>query len=174
MSDSANAHSGVGLAVPRRILGFERDAADEWIVHLDCGHRRHVRHRPPLSDYPWLGDAPGRETRVGAEIECGRCGRGELPDGAAAYRTTDVFDEATLPAGLRRDHTIRAGSWGRVEVLAGRLHFVMPALAIDRELTEGEHAIIPPEVSHHVEPLGPVRMRVVFLRAPAPDLPRGS
>lgn len=174
MSDSANTHSGAGLAVPRRILGFERDAAGEWIVHLDCGHRRHVRHRPPLSDYPWLGDAAARAARVGAEIECGRCGRGELPDGAATYRTTDVFDETTLPAGLRRDHTIRAGSWGRVEVLAGRLRFVMPALAVDRELTEGEHAIIPPEVPHHVAPLGPVRMRVVFLRAPAPDLPDRS
>nr|WP_263429582.1 DUF1971 domain-containing protein [Nannocystis pusilla] len=97
-----------------------------------------------------------------------------MPDGAAVYRATDVFDEATLPAGLRRDHTIRAGSWGRVEVLAGRLRFVMAALAVDRELAEGEHAIIPPEVPHHVAPLGPVRMRVVFLRAPAPDIPPGS
>lgn len=174
MTDSTHTQADAGLVVPRRILGFERDAANEWIVRLDCGHRRHVRHRPPLSDYPWLADAAAREARVGAAIECGRCGRGELPEGAAVYRTTDTFDETTLPAGLRRDHTIRAGSWGRVEVLAGRLRFVMPPLAIDRELAAGEHAIIPPEVPHHVEPLGAVRMRVVFLRAPAPDLPRDA
>ncbi|PCC69202.1 Uncharacterized protein, possibly involved in tellurite resistance [Nannocystis exedens] len=174
MTDPASTHGGGNLAVPRRILGFAPDAADAWIVHLDCGHRRHVRHRPPLSDYPWLGDPAARAARVGAPIECGRCGRGELPDGAAAYRTTDAFDETTLPAGLRREHTLRAGRWGRVEVLAGRLRFVMPALAVDRELAAGEHAILPPELPHHVEPLGPVRMRVVFLRAPAPDLPRES
>ncbi|WAS95698.1 DUF3565 domain-containing protein [Nannocystis punicea] len=174
MTDSANTQGGAGLAVPRRILGFERDAADEWIVHLDCGHRRHVRHRPPLSEYPWLADAAARAARVGASIECGRCGRGELPDGAAAYRTTELFDETNLPAGLRRAHTIRAGAWGRVEVLAGRLRFVMPALAVDRVLTAGEQAIIPPELPHHVEPLGPVRMQVVFLRVPPGDLPHGS
>lgn len=165
MSRATNTPSA-STAVPRRILGFEQDPIGEWITHLDCGHRRHVRHRPPLSDYPWLADAAGRAARIGAEIECERCGRGELPDAAAAYRTTDEFDEQTLPAGLRRDHTTRAGVWGRVEVLAGRLRFVMPVLAIDRVIEAGGHAIIPPELPHHVEPVGSVRMRVVFLRVP--------
>lgn len=152
--------------VPRRMLGFDLDAGGDWVAALACGHRRHIRHRPPLADYPWIGDPDARAARVGADIECERCGRGELPDGAVAYRTTDEFDERTLPAGLRRDHTTRAGVWGRAEVLAGRLRFVMPALGIDRELAAGEHAIIPPELPHHVLPLGPVRMRVVFLRVP--------
>jgi len=155
-------------SIPRRILGFATDAAGDWIARLDCGHRRHVRHRPPLSDYPWIDDPAGRAARVGAAIECDRCGRGELPDRAASYRTTDAFDETTLPAGLRREHTTRAGVWGRAEVLAGSMRFVMPALAIDRVIEAGDHAIIPPEVPHHVEPLGPMRMQVVFLRVP-PD-----
>jgi len=153
--------------VSRNILGFAADAAGDWIASLDCGHRRHIRHRPPLSEYPWISDAAGRAARVGAPIECDRCGRGELPDGAAAYRTTDEFDEVTLPAGLRRDHNTRPGVWGRAEVLAGRLRFVMPALAVDRVIEAGDHAIIPPELPHHVEPVGPMRMRVVFLRVPA-------
>jgi len=148
------------------MLAFEADAAGDWIARLDCGHRRHIRHHPPLADYPWIVDAAGRAARVGAEIECERCRRGEVPDGAAPYRTTDEFDETTLPAGLRRDHTTRAGVWGRVEVLAGQLRFVMPALAVDRVIEAGGHAIIPPELPHLVEPLGPVRMRVVFLRVP--------
>lgn len=156
-------------SIPRRILDFVADPAGDWIARLDCGHRRHVRHRPPLADYPWVDDPAGRAARIGAEIECERCGRGELPDRAAAYRTTAVFDEATLPAGLRREHTTGKGVWGRVEVLAGGLRFVMPALAIDRVIAAGEHAIIPPEVPHHVEPLGPLRMQVVFLRVPADE-----
>lgn len=153
--------------IPRHILGFETDVAGDWLASLDCGHRRHIRHRPPLSEYPWVLDAAGRAARVGASIECDRCGRGELPDGAAPYRTTDEFDETTLPAGLRREHTTRAGVWGRAEVLAGRLRFVMPVLAVDRVIAAGDHAIIPPELPHRVEPLGAVRMRVVFLRVPA-------
>lgn len=158
-----------GPAVPRTIVGFAADAAADWIASLDCGHRRHIRHRPPLSEYPWVVDPDGRASRVGAQIECIRCGRGELPDGAAPYRTTEEFDETTLPAGLRRDHTTRAGVWARAEVLAGRLRFAMPALAVDRVLAAGDHAIIPPGLPHHVEPLGPVRMRVVFLRVPASE-----
>src|SRR5690606_16158914 len=132
-----------------------------------CGHRRHVRHRPPLSEYPWVVDDAAREAKRGATIECARCARLELPDGAAPYRTTDAFDEVTLPSGLRADHSTRAGVWGRVDVLSGQLRFVMPILGVDRVLSAGDHALIPPELVHHVEPLGPMRMRVTFLRAPA-------
>lgn len=156
------------------MLGFDRDTdaaarpdASDWIVRLDCGHRRHVRHRPPISSYPWLLDEAARAAKIGETIECQRCARLELPDDAAPYRSTDVFDETTLPAGLRRAHTTKTGVWGRAEVLSGRLRFVMPVLGVDRVVEAGEHAIIPPELEHHVEPLGPVRMRVVFLRAPA-------
>lgn len=153
------------------MLGFDRDASEQaagdasaWIVHLDCGHRRHVRHRPPLSNYPWLLDDAARAARLGQPIECGRCARLELPDGAAPYRSTAEFDENTLPAGLRRAHTTKTGVWGRVEVLAGELRFVLPDLGIDRVLAAGENIVIPPELEHFVEPRGPMRMRVVFLR----------
>lgn len=156
-------------AVARHILGFATDHAGDWVCRLDCGHRRHIRHRPPLSDYPWIVDSSARAAKIGAPIECERCGRGELPDDAAAYRTTAEFDETTLPAGLRRDHTTAVGVWGRAEVLAGRLRFVMPALAVDRELAAGDAAIIPPGLPHHVEPVETVRMRVVFLRVPASE-----
>lgn len=160
--------------IARSILGFTADAAGDWIARLDCGHRRHIRHRPPLSEYPWIMDAAVRAARIGAPIECDRCGRGELPDDAAPYKTTAEFDETTLPAGLRRDHTTRAGVWARAEVLAGQLRFVMPALAEDRVIAAGDHAIIPPELPHHVEPLGPVRLRVVFLRVPADEPAAGQ
>lgn len=153
-------------AILRTLLGFAQDAQGDWIAALDCGHRRHIRHRPPLSSYPWIVDERARAGKLGAEIECERCARGELPDAAAAYRTTAEFDETSLPAGLRREHTTRPGVWARAEVLAGRLRFVLPALAVDRELAAGEHAIIPPGLPHHVEPLGAVRMQVVFLRCP--------
>src|SRR5690606_9564027 len=117
----------------------------------------------------WVLNDAARQAKRGSTIECVRCARLELPDGAAPYRSTAEFDEATLPAGLRADHSTRPGVWARVEVLAGRLRFVMPILAVDRVLDAGDHALIPPELVHHVEPLGPMRMRVTFLRAPARD-----
>jgi tellurite methyltransferase len=150
--------------VPRRMLGFTADEQGDWVARLDCGHRRHIHHRPPLADYPWITDEAARAARIGQSIECQRCARAELPSDATAYRTTAEFDEHTLPAGLRRAHATKTGVWGRAEVLAGRLRFVMPALAIDTIVEAGGHAIIPPEIEHHVEPLGPLRMRVVFLR----------
>lgn len=154
--------------VSRTILAFEPDEPHAWIARLDCGHRRHIRHRPPLSSYPWILDDVARAAKVGAAIECERCARRELPEGAGVYRTTDEFDEDTLPAGLRRAHTTRRGVWGRVEVSAGRLRFVMPALGVDAIVVPGEPALIPPEIEHHVEPLGPVRLRVAFLRVGEP------
>ncbi|MBK8260774.1 MAG: DUF1971 domain-containing protein [Nannocystis sp.] len=98
-------------------------------------------------------------------MECERCARLELPEDAHVYRSTDVFDQTTLPAGLRRDHRTAVGVWGRVDVLAGRLRFVMPALAIDRVIEASGAQLIPPALTHHVEPLGPLRMQVSFLRA---------
>lgn len=157
--------------VPRAIVALTRDADEHgevWIAALDCGHRRHVRHRPPQSSYPWLTTEAGRAAKLGAPLECTRCAASELPDGASVYKTTAEFDEHTLPAGLRREHTTRGGVWGRAEVLAGTMRFVMPALGIDREVIAGEHAIIPPELEHHVEPRPGLRMRVAFLRV-APD-----
>lgn len=152
-------------SIPRRMLAFEADG-DEWIVRLDCGHRRHIRHRPPLASYPWLDDPDARAARIGERIECDRCGRLELPDDATAYKTTDVFDEVTLPAGLRREHTTRAGVWGRIEVLAGSVRLVTPALGRDEVIVAAAHGLVAPEIVHRVEPLGPMRLQVVFLRVP--------
>jgi tellurite resistance-related uncharacterized protein len=40
---------------------------------------------------------------------------------SAPYRSTPVFDEHTLPDALRRRHNTKAGIWGVVRVLEGRL-----------------------------------------------------
>ncbi|HEX8668048.1 MAG TPA: DUF1971 domain-containing protein [Allosphingosinicella sp.] len=43
-----------------------------------------------------------------------------------AYKVTAVFDEETLPAGLRRVHSTKAGTWGLIRVLEGRLRLAFP------------------------------------------------
>lgn len=63
----------------RRIVAFHRDEESDWIAELDCGHRRHVRHRPPLTERPWVESAEGRRGRLGTELDCVACDRGETP-----------------------------------------------------------------------------------------------
>ena len=42
----------------------------------------------------------------------------QLPDGLEHVRTTDVFDNTTVPAGLLRAHRVADGVWGRVRPTA--------------------------------------------------------
>jgi tellurite resistance-related uncharacterized protein len=92
-----------------------------------------------------------------------------LPPGLVPDRRTADFTEATLPAGLRRAHTTKEGAWGLIHVVEGRLLYRItdprrPAL----ESVLSPHAppgVIEPTVLHEVEPLGPVRFYVEFLRS---------
>jgi hypothetical protein len=55
------------------ILGFHQDAAGDWVAELACGHRQHLRHRPPWEVRPWVTDPDARAARVGAPIACPLC-----------------------------------------------------------------------------------------------------
>lgn len=82
---------------------------------------------------------------------------------AQPYRSTPLFDEFSLPAGLRRDHSTKAGVWGVIRVIEGALLFERGGES--RTLTPATPALILPEEAHRVEPLGAMRMRVDFYDA---------
>lgn len=88
-----------------------------------------------------------------------------LPPGLAPYRRTPIFDEATLPQGLRRRHQTKAGVWGLITVLEGRLRFRRLDTGEETALEPGAPGIVAPEEPHEVEPLGPVRFYVEFYAA---------
>jgi hypothetical protein len=69
----------------RRIVGFHRDEEGDWVADLDCGHGRHVRHRPPWFSRPWVVDPDARARAIGMALECRKCDRGE-PVGASGDR----------------------------------------------------------------------------------------
>jgi tellurite resistance-related uncharacterized protein len=149
----------------RKIEAFRRDDAGDWIAELDCGHGRHVRHVPPLSERAWVLSEGGRASRIGSELDCARCDARELPDGFAAYRRTATWNEQTLPAALRAEHSTKRGVWGRLEVVSGRLRFTTGApLAIDAVIEAGHGTWIPPELPHAVTPLGALECYVEFYR----------
>ncbi len=91
----------------------------------------------------------------------------ELPDGLVLTRTTDVFDNHTVPAGLLRAHRAADGVWGRLVVHTGCLTFVFddePDQPI--AVAAGETVAIPPARQHHLELDGPATFVVEFHRAP--------
>jgi tellurite resistance-related uncharacterized protein len=92
-----------------------------------------------------------------------------LPKNARPYRRTDVFTEATVPAGLLKAHSTKEGAWGLIHVLEGRLAYrvVDPRrLSSETILTpETPQGVVEPTILHEVEPLGPVRFFVEFHKA---------
>lgn len=154
-------HAG---GVRRRIVAFAEDDLGDWVAHLDCLHRQHVRHAPPFRDRPWVLTPEGREAHLGSELDCLLCDRAELPEGLTVVRTAS-FDDATLPAGLRRDHRVASGVWGRLRVLEGAVRFTMATdPPVDRVVGAGDEQPIPPEVAHAVVPEAGTELAVDFLR----------
>jgi tellurite resistance-related uncharacterized protein len=151
----------------RPITGFGLDEAGDPTAILSCGHRQHVRHKPPFENRPWVTTAAGRESRLGATLTCVRCDRLELPEPFDVVGRTPEFTEQTLPVALRTNHATAAGVWGRIVVTEGIVRYQVPALGVDRDLDPRAPGIVVPEVRHTVEPRGSVRLHVEFLRAHA-------
>jgi hypothetical protein len=55
------------------IVGFHQDEVGDWVADLACGHRQHVRHRPPFTLRPWVVTEAGRASKLGALLDCPRC-----------------------------------------------------------------------------------------------------
>ncbi|MDX2168447.1 MAG: DUF3565 domain-containing protein [Deltaproteobacteria bacterium] len=151
----------------RPIIGFHTDRAGDWVAELDCGHGQHVRHTPPFMERPWVTSAGGRESRIGQSLDCVRCDAAELPEHFVAYRRTAELTADTLPDGLRRGHSTRAGVWAKIQVREGRVRYCVDERGTAEELSPGVDGVVVPQVVHHLELLGPVRLQVEFYRDPA-------
>lgn len=64
-------------------MGFDRDDVGDWVALLECGHRQHVRHRPPWQERPWVLTPEGRQGRLGMPLNCVLCDD-ELEEGGDA------------------------------------------------------------------------------------------
>ena len=82
------------------------------------------------------------------------------------YRTTPVFDENSLPAGLRRDHRTNAGVWGVIRVLEGEVVFTQLSPRAEQRLSLGRPGLVLPDQPHFVTPAGPMRMQLEFYNHP--------
>lgn len=150
----------------RPITGFGRDADDDWFAVLDCGHRQHVRHRPPFFNRPWVTTGTGRASRLGAPLDCLLCDRFELPDSMQAVERTPVFTAAKLPAWLRQGRASDAGIWTMIVVTEGHLRCIAGEPGRTRELTVEAPGIVPPQFHYRLEPIGPARFYLETYRPP--------
>ena len=57
----------------QKITGFELDDEGHWRAILECDHRQHVRHNPPLTSREWVLTDGGRRQKVGVELDCKKC-----------------------------------------------------------------------------------------------------
>lgn len=146
------------------ITGYHRDEDQQWVAELDCGHAQHVRHQPPWKLAEWVTRAAGRADRLGQPLPCPLCRMPRMPPCAVAYRSSPTYDATTVPAGLLRTHDLKADTWGRIEVLEGRVAYV---LEDEDDLTfvlrPGVDGVVAPGRPHHIEPAADARLRVVFL-----------
>ncbi len=151
-------------------MGFQQDPSGDWVAELSCLHSQHLRHNPPFQLRPWVLSDEERAAHRGSNIDCTLCARAELPDGLTVVRTAGPFDAASLPAGLRRDHVVAGGTWGRLQVLEGdvtlTLHLEPP---LSFRLHEGEGQAIPPGIPHHLNLDAPVSLTIEFLTAGSPN-----
>ncbi len=98
--------------------------------------------------------------------------RPQLPDGLEYVRTTDVFDNDTVPPGLLRAHHVADKVWGRFVVRSGSATFVFEDDNDRIPVTPDDGGVpIPPGRKHHVELDGPATFAVEFYRIPAAPVP---
>ena len=57
----------------QKIISFDKDEEGDWFSLLSCGHTRHVRHKPPWFNRPWVEKARDRAGFIGTELNCKKC-----------------------------------------------------------------------------------------------------
>ncbi|QZH73919.1 MAG: DUF1971 domain-containing protein [Erythrobacter sp.] len=81
-----------------------------------------------------------------------------LPEAVTSYRRIGPFTSANLPGGLLREHRLKEGNWGRVEVKSGSIGFVWDDDGADKGgvavVRARQTIIVPPTVPHHLQSLG--------------------
>jgi tellurite methyltransferase len=158
--------------VIRTIVRFGQDDHGDWVAHLSCLHRQHIRHQPPFQERPWILTDWGRAARMGSDIDCPLCDRAELPNGLRLARTAGPFDGDSLPAGLLSEHRVAGGTWGVLRILQGSILLSMATdPVVTLRLVAGDRQGLPPGVPHALTVEGPIRLDIDFLVPDDPGTP---
>lgn len=87
----------------------------------------------------------------------------DLPIDVSAYKRTPTFTESSVPNGLLKAHQTKAGTWGKIVVIHGRLEYrILEPEPETVHLSNELYGIVEPEILHEVEPMGEVEFYVEF------------
>jgi tellurite resistance-related uncharacterized protein len=84
--------------------------------------------------------------------------KAELPGGLLTYKRTPIFDEKTMPAGLRRRHGTKLRVQGLIRVIEGRFLYRILEASSESVLDPENPGVVRPAQLHEVAPLGRVRL----------------
>lgn len=88
----------------------------------------------------------------------------DIPNKAKEYKRTPTFTEDTIPKGLLRSHTTKAGTWGKIVIEEGKLLYRILEPEIEEvELSPEKFGVVEPQVPHEVQALGKVKFHVEFM-----------
>ncbi len=88
-----------------------------------------------------------------------------LPEGVKAYARTATFSARTTPEKLLKSHRTKAGTWAKIVVLEGSLHYrILEQEMREFDLSPDRHGVVEPQVPHEVEAVGDVLFYVEFYR----------
>lgn len=89
-----------------------------------------------------------------------------LPPNAESYRTLGPWTEAEIPAGLKGQHQLKAGSWAVIKILSGKIDFAWDDDRAESAITleTGMELTVPPLVLHHLVVTGHVEVALSFYR----------
>lgn len=93
----------------------------------------------------------------------------DLPSDVEAYSRSPEFNQDTLPAAIRKQHSTKAGTWALIQVLEGHHTYRIYNPPNETVLEPGKPGVVRPEQSHEVAPAStPMRMYVEFYAAKKP------
>lgn len=88
----------------------------------------------------------------------------QIPGNAVLYKTTPVFDETTIPAGLLKSHNTKEGVWGKIVVIEGELLYSIYETQEEVYLDKNNFGVVEPKAFHQVKPLSKVKFYVEFYK----------
>ncbi len=87
-----------------------------------------------------------------------------LPENIKEYKRTPSFTKTSIPKGLLRSHTTKAGTWGKIVIEEGKLLYrILEPEIEDIELSPEIFGVVEPQIPHEVQPLGKVIFHVEFM-----------
>ena len=88
-----------------------------------------------------------------------------IPDNCHAYKRTSLFTESTVPAGLLKAHQTKAGTWGKIVVVKGKVLYRILEPDLEEHLLDTNHfGVVEPGIPHEIEPIGEVSFYVDFYK----------